>query len=182
MPCSLTHAVGASCPSNLVHTRISDYIYPHCSSTSWYCCCRPRRLSLLRHDSADDIPARMELDSAAGSDHISVSDFGSVTHPDTNRQHQVQLGETDIVNTYGMTDRQDSASYQRRPPSLAERQDSASNLQVGLPACLSRAGNTCSVLILTQNEAHDDGQGLAGYAGCKHFAWPSCILHLLRCC
>ena len=63
---------------------------------------------------------------------------------DLSQQKCVQGGpgfRTDALDTEdreawrpeGVLEREDSASYQRRPPALAERQDSASNLQVCQP-------------------------------------------------
>ena len=72
--------------------------------------------------------AGTDIDTAA-SDQTSVSEFGQQTlESSTPEAHQ--SSEAGRGHSHGMTDRQDSASYQRRPPSLAERQDSASNLQV----------------------------------------------------
>ncbi len=75
-------------------------------------------------DSADD----MTDPSGRGDSYSSVSEFGAGDQGSPQGEESSQAPHLGA----GMVERQDSANYQPRPPALAERQDSAQNLQVGL--------------------------------------------------
>lgn len=72
-----------------------------------------------------------------------------------------QTGHADVEASQRDLQREDSASYQRRPPALAERQDSASNLQVARPLlcttfkllyCLRPPAGYCCSSCLTRDQ------------------------------